>query len=226
MRESVTERADRVARAYKRRRWAKSHKSDGFPWDDVVIGVLVGSLGVVASPATETWTRVFIGGGSALVGIGIWHLILTPLWRFVFVVPVEEHVTQAQEIHDRDTTVEQLQSQLAISEANVLVARERQRVLDRLAQEINHGQAYLQFAERGEMISLYLGHVNTWERTSTVFLSDQLGAEAFKRFESANVPTLPTRITPYRPDDHASLARRIRARLDVLEALRQTLQRI
>lgn len=226
MPESVTERATRVAQVYRRRRWPKSRKSVGFPWDDVVIGVIVGAIGVAASPSTETWTKVLTGGMSGLLGVGIWHLILTPVWRYVFVVPVEEHVAQAEQIYDRDATIEDLRYQLARSESNVLVARERQRVLDRLTQLINDGRAYLQFAERGEMISLYLDHVNTWERTGSSFLREQLGADSFRRYESANVPKLPSRAIPIRHDDHEGMARRIRSRLSVLESLRQTLEKI
>lgn len=226
MSESVRARAERFARAYKGRRWRKSRKSDGFPWDDVVIGVLSAIFGVLASPASETWTKVFIGGVTGLLAVAIWHLILTPIWRFVFVVPVEEHVAQAEQIYERNSTIQQIEKQLRIAEANVVTARDRQGVLDRLNQFSRDGAAYLQFAQRGEPLPVFTGYIQKWEREASGFLREQIGADAWQRFANANNPVVGNSVTIRTPTDHAGWAQRVRGQLECLDALSRRLQNI
>lgn len=191
-----------------------------------MIGVITGMFALWLAPSSNTWVQVAIGALSGLAGVAAWHYILHPVVRYVWFVPIEEHAAQARQIYELQKEIRDLGSRLDQAEAKIFVTRDRQRVLDRLVAEINHGRAYLQFAERGEPIALILGHVNKWQQSTSLFVSDQIGVEAFRRFESASIPKLPPRIMPYRPDDHEALARRIRAHLDVLEALQRTLQSI
>jgi hypothetical protein len=42
----------------------------------------------------------------AVIGIVIYHYICRPIGRFIWVVPVEEHVAQAMRIHELETEIE------------------------------------------------------------------------------------------------------------------------
>jgi hypothetical protein len=103
--------AEQAARAFRRRRWAKSRPERGAWKGEAVTAVITGVIGyIVAGPAKQPVLSVVSTVGAALSGIVVWHFLLHRLYRYVSVVPVEEHVAQAIRIYELETEAREAHS--------------------------------------------------------------------------------------------------------------------
>jgi hypothetical protein len=74
------------------------------------MAVITGLAGYMAGPAEQPVLNVVSTVGAALSGIVVWHFLLHRLYRYVSVVPVEEHVAQAIRIHELETEAREAHS--------------------------------------------------------------------------------------------------------------------
>ena len=96
-------------------------------------------------------------------------------------------------------------SRIESAESLVGFSRERQKTLDRLAEEIQTGAGYLSFAEPNELLPRTLAYHERWQEEVANFLGDQTGSDARLRFLNASVPVQGRAVTlPFVNDNSRS----------------------
>lgn len=97
----------RFVGAYRTRRLRKSRPESGAWTGEAVIAVAAGVIGYLASPAqTKVWDAA-VGVLCGVVAIILYHFALRPIARYIWIVPVEEHVAQAERIHELESATRQ-----------------------------------------------------------------------------------------------------------------------
>lgn len=94
-----SERTARIARAYKARRRHKSKPDKAALKGDLVSGAATGLVGFLSALSQQPIVIVLAGLLSGLAGALLFHFVVTPLVKFIWSVPLEEHVAQAEELH-------------------------------------------------------------------------------------------------------------------------------
>jgi hypothetical protein len=88
--------------AYRARRRSKSWKSErrsaGSIISDIATGLVGGGIAYRLLGPGDLWTNVVVPGVGALIGVAANEYLLRPLWRFVWVVPEDEHIALKTDI--------------------------------------------------------------------------------------------------------------------------------
>lgn len=94
----------RAARAFRRRRWTLARKHERSLPTRAAVAVLSAVLAPLV-PFDSTPLQALAGVVCGLLALAIWEYVLVPMHRFVFVVPVDEHVALHRRIRELEQQI-------------------------------------------------------------------------------------------------------------------------
>ena len=147
-------------------------------------------------------------------------------WALLFAVSAVFHAPYSIYVA-AESKSRTLESELADAKAGIVIARQRQRTLDSLASEIQHGVAMNQMIASGRhILPTMLPIYEQWSKRTQQLLSDQVNRDAALRFFSGNQVVVSNSAIRPHLDSLDALKQHIERQLQLLDALSKILQQL